>query len=902
MMRDLLGQATSMEVIEVGDETPVAPGKVYLLPSTSNVIMKSATTFALRPRPDEKLNLPIDLFLNSAAAYFDENLIAVILSGAGSDGCRGIAAVNSRGGLVLAQSPEDAQFDGMPKAAISTGFVDESGSAEFLAQRTIKYLQRHQLFVPGIDSRHSPETQRVVFEDLLTELRKRTGIPFDEYKRSTLLRRIRRRLAVRHLNNLDEYLALLRSSPTELDHLRHELLIGVTSFFRDQEPFEELKNQIRTMVDKKEESDTIRVWVAGCSTGEEAYSIGVIISECLAAAGKNLEYKIFATDLEQSSLDLAAQGTYPRAITGEVSADRLRDFFREKIEGYQIVPEIRRNIVFARHNMTVDAPFTGLDLISCRNVLIYFTAPLQTRLLKRFQYGLNPDGILFLGRSESLGSMSRNFLTYSTTANLFRPVFPGALEAEALVSTGAFPEPPPEETSRATTARPDWIVAGEQYLLGQLMPPSLLVLMPQQEIIRTFGNINPFLEIPSGETRLDPAQLKSQAGARVLHSMLTRFHAGAASEASEPVPQDGAGSTDLIRIRLTTAPEAPFRGKLILLSFIQSAVETRTVRPEASPSTATSGTQLYQQLLDTRERLTETIDALEASNEELKSTNEELLASNEELQSTNEEMQSVNEELYVVNAEYLARIRSLDIANREIDLLSTASRIPTLQLDEKLHIVRFSAAIRNIYALRQSDIGKPLELFPNLLGYIHLTTDARAAIATNQPRDVYWREHGGQSFIVRFVPLEGAGSGTTSLLILFIDVSAAERADFLKNILDGLKEQIIVVDENGNITLVNEAYLAFARDNNADTNKVGIGVNYLAVCRHQVDGKIDSYADSASDGLKRVLNGVEQQFHMEYPIEALDRRYAMEVRALPPPLGGAVISHSELLPPSRGQV
>ncbi|MEE4659983.1 MAG: CheR family methyltransferase, partial [Halieaceae bacterium] len=436
MMRELLARGTDMPIQTVEDGMPVVPGHIYLIPPTHNIYLKDRNYFGLAGKETSGVNLPINIFLASAAERYGKKLVAVVLSGTGTDGTRGITAVNAAGGLSLAQSPETAQFDGMPASALATNCVDDNGDPEYLAMRVLEHLEHSQdrssISYVRLETEADNIEAEVTLTDVLEELKERTGNPFDKYKKTTTARRVDRRMALCKMVSLQDYLKLLREDSRELNTLARDILIGVTSFFRDPALIEILQQTLQAELLKRETGQEYRVWVAGCSTGEEAYTIAMLLSELMDQLDKRLIVKIFATDLEQSYLDVAPAGTYPASIVAELSPERLKRFFSRFGEAYRINQDIRKMVIFARHNMITDAPFTRLDLLSCRNTLIYFEQDLQKAVLRRFQYALNPDGVMFLGSSESLGSLHREFDVISSSAKVYRSLHRGAFSDDRL--------------------------------------------------------------------------------------------------------------------------------------------------------------------------------------------------------------------------------------------------------------------------------------------------------------------------------------------------------------------------------------------------------------------------------------------------------------------------------------
>jgi two-component system CheB/CheR fusion protein len=781
MMGELLARTTSIPIATVEDGTQLEAGHIYLIPPRFNIFLRDKGTFGVAPKPSGVVNLPIDVFVASAAGFYHGDMIAVILSGTGSDGVRGVVEVNAAGGLALAQSPESAQFDGMPNSAIATGFVDRVGEPPMLAESVVHHLQQSDGTLP-LDEEDDGTHADIKLGDVLHELKRRTGIPFDLYKKSTVARRVERRMALRHCTSLGAYLSLMRDDPSELETLRRETLIGVTSFFRDPESFEALRKALADIVASKRAGDTVRVWVAGCSTGEEAYSIAMLADECINNTNKALELKVFATDLEQTYLDIATTGTYPESIRSEVSDQRLKQYFTRVGEQLRIRPELRKTVIFARHNMISDAPFTKVDLVSCRNTLIYFESELQEVVLKRFQYALGVNGVLFLGSSESLGRLQRDFTVINSSARIFRALRPAVLSLEALQTA----HKPAEARMRRSLMRGDTGVHNPvelaQKTLVEEVAPVALLLTRTREIMHVFGDVSAYMKLPRGEASLDVSRMLDATAASALLEMLKRREEGAGD--AKPLESQtlrlGGDEASFYRLRLQPLRGGSTAHGLYLLAFVPVEFAGQDeLKSEDLNSDDAKMEVLQNELSLTRQNLQNTIEELEASNEELQATNEELLASNEELQSTNEELQSVNEELYTVNSEYQEKIRILDRVNEDLDTMAMATGIPTLFLDENVNVVRFTPTITEIYPLRDSDIGRGLDEFSSKIGFDDLPEKAAAALQGTETVEMIRENGDGRHMLVRIVPYSETAYGARALVIMFIDVANLENGGAL---------------------------------------------------------------------------------------------------------------------------
>lgn len=895
MMSELLKGSTSMKIMIAAQNMPLESGSIYLIPPAFNLSVTPDRRFRLDDKTTGAVNLPIDIFATSAASIYGPAATLVIFSGTGSDGARGITAVKQSGGICFCQSSDSAQFDGMPNAAMSTGDISGSGNAEELALMVHSVLVSKDLPMGSFDGSQMLQDTDYRPSDLfelLQSLRQRCGVDFSQYKPSTVHRRIERRFVETNSHSLEDYIALTKSDPQELDILASDLLIGVTSFYRDPDAFDDLKDQLLKLVDQKQPGDTMRCWVAGCSTGEEAYSVAILLAECLQKLGVALDAKVFATDVEQAYVDQAIQGIYSIDKTNELPAGVREKYFVKEGERYRIAPEIRKNVIFARHNMISDAPFTRLDLISCRNVLIYFNQALQERVLYRFQYALNTGGLLFLGSSENMGAVQRDFAQVSSSSRIYRVLRPGVISTDALLTGNQYL---PARNLRAATAklRSDLIEEGRQSIIQEISPPSLL-LNHHSEILHVYGDVSDYLKIAKGDMTFDLNRMVPGRISAAVSGLIRTVSKSQAPAMSAPIKQGGEADEGWFSVRVTPVAMSDAGSDALLLSFISHpSISMGQSEFDESVETAVDQRILYLQneLQNTQDNLKNTIEELEASNEELKATNEELLASNEELQSTNEELQSVNEELFTVNSEYQEKIKILDQLNADLDTMTEATGIPTVFLNRERKITRFTDSIGDIFDLRETDLGRSLESFSNKIKYSRIMEDAQLALETGKPCDVVWRTK-ETSMIIRYVPYVDGKFGKQALAILFIDVLTLEKLGFLQNVIDSLPEQIAVLDGNGDISMVNNAWREFGAANGAPDTQ-GLGIPYRSVCEVAKDSPDFETASVVSEKIQAILAGEESEFAIEYPCHSEDeeRWFVMHAKSLEGASTGLVISH-----------
>lgn len=906
MMSDLLGRHTRMPVRVVEDGLTIGPDQVYLIPPGS--LMRIADErFRLTPKPPHALALPIDIFLASLADAYGSSSVAVILSGTGSDGTRGAAAINAAGGFLLAQDPTDAKFDGMPTSVISTGLIDAILPADQLPEQVLAYLHGKPLLSERGQSptRRIPRGHDEAHEAVLQLMLEIGGIDFHDYKPATVIRRIERRMQVHRIGSLADYLTFLEQDSDELSALRRELLIPVTRFFRDDEAFQTLaRHAIHALIRQADINGSLRAWVAGTSTGEEAYSIAMLFLETFEQARRWPNLKIFATDVNQAGIDFAALGQYPDSAAAELGSERLERFFTRRGSGYQVKPELRQCIIFARHNLLTDPPFTRMNLVSCRNTLIYFTAQAQKRAMGQLQYAIQPGGFLFLGTSESLGSSAHGFSTLDSKHKLFqRPTdsMPVAIDtARPLAARRRFSAP--GSAALRVTPRPthDGIAIDEatSLLLTEYAPPSILV-NDHHEAIHFFGRVQPFINHRPGSATLHLKRILPERLVPVASALLYKAVKENRTMMSDTLSpsSDHAGMSQPVRLSVTPLRQ---RGdeRLLLLSFEQPQARNHDAPTpvDIESETAARMEMLEHELAASRDSLQATIEALETSNEELQATNEELMAANEELQSSNEELLSVNEELNTVNAEFQEKVSILNRANADLDNMSKAVGVATVFLDREFNITRFSPDACKVFRLRAGDVGRPLDEIVHSLQYPRLMDDIRMTLHTGRMIEHEAATNDGTLFLVRILPYDILSSPKQGVVASFIDITALRDRERLQAIIDALPDHLAVLDPDGTIVMINRAWEKFALDNgNSHLQHAGLGSNYLSACQAAIDAD-DSSALRAEQGIKAVLDGTIPTFSMHYPCHSLTEKrwFVMNVAATNHPGFGAVVSHGNI--------
>ncbi|TDM09437.1 MAG: chemotaxis protein CheR [Ideonella sp. MAG2] len=894
MMPELLGRHTALAVTTAEEGMALQTDMVYLLPpGVMMTLVQGCIHF--EPKPSHGVTLPIDHFFVSLAEAVGEHAVGVVLSGSGSDGALGASALRAQGGYVLVQAPDSAKFDSMPRSALAATQADAVGTPEELAVRALEIVRGgvgrfgQSPLLPTQSMR--PALQRV-FECLFAQ----SGIDFNQYKLPTVLRRIERRLLVLSCSDVTEYADRLSNSADERELLRRELLIPVTSFFRDATAFKTLFHQVLVpMVRQQAANRPLRVWSAGCATGEEAYTLGILLLEACQVAQNWPGIKIFATDVDQRVLDLASACSYPLGSAESLGPERTARYFQQQDDRLVIKPELRQMVLFARHNLLDDAPFTKMDLVVCRNTLIYFQADAQERVMRRLQYALNAQGVLFLGSSESLGPLQADFEVLDSSQKIYRLQRP---VITSLALHDGFGRSVPPITLRQSGASPlplaQSVVEAAQVLLTQTYLPACLLINSQRQLLHTWGPAQRFLRVPEGSVNLDALRLlPPRLGPLAAHALQCALRDGKTHRVP-PIQVEVDGEQRVIAV--VAHPVSLDKETLcVALSLEEVSHPLEALPPSDSDRMAT----LERELQATRLGLQSTIEELEASNEELQATNEELMSSNEELQSTNEELQSVNEELYTVNAEYNAKLDALSALNADLEGMAQSTGIATLFVNEDLTLVRFTPEATLLFRLRQGDVGRSIEDFNSLLIYPELTNDLRKTLNTGEVVEREIQGPHGSWYLARVLAYGQRTSAWGRRAVLsFIDITRLRDASRLQDLIDSLPEHVALVDLQGTIRLVNRAWNGFARANGGDPDvDCGVGANYLGVLARATTPQ----AMEILSNFQAVMSGQQPSYTLSYPCHSNDeeRWFVMHVRPLSGAEAGVVVTHFDVSPSVR---
>jgi len=809
ILPELLQRSTVLEVHQVRDRMPVKPNCVYVIPPNKDMSILHGVLHLFEPAAPRGLRLPIDFFLRSLALDRQEYSIGVILSGMGSDGTMGLRAIKEKAGLVLVQDPASAKFDSMPRSAIEAGLADLVAPAQDLPGKIIDY-RRHALILAKAEL-VLEEKEQSALEKILILLRSKTGQDFSLYKKNTVYRRIERRMGIHQIDRIAAYVRYLQENPQEVELLFKELLIGVTSFFRDPAAWEQLQGEaMPALIAARPAGGTLRAWSVGCSTGEEAYSLAIAFKEALdrIEPAEKFTLQIFATDLDRDAIDRARQGSYPGNIAADVSAERLRRFFVKEESGYRVGKEIRETITFATQNLIMDPPFTKLDLLVCRNLLIYLAPELQKKLLPLFHYSLTAGGVLFLGSAETVSAFPDLFAPLSLKQRIFRRR-ESVLPPEKLLFPPSFVPAAPGTHKESPMLKPaaNLQSLADRLLLQQFSPPAVLA-NDRGDILYISGRTGKYLEPAAGKANWNIFAMAREG---------LRFELGSAFQKAlrqkEPVTvrglEVGEGAARQcvdLTVQSIQEPEALRGMVLIVFSEVAPPKEKRRAgRGGTAASDNLRVVELEQELTRLREELQTTREEMQTSQEELKSSNEELQSTNEELQSTNEElttsreeMQSLNEELQTVNAEQQFKMDELARANNDMRNLLNSTEIVTVFLDNDLHIRRFTTGANKLFKLIPGDVGRPLSDIRSDLLYPEMIEEAREVLRTLVFSERQIAATDRRWFSVRIMPYRTMDDVISGVVITFADVSAAKELEAqLREEIAGLKAQLQAQGKSG---------------------------------------------------------------------------------------------------------
>lgn len=824
---DILKKYTDMNIYQAEDGMKVLPDCVYLIQPDKNIAILQGKLQLIEPAERRGLRHPIDFFFRTLAEDQGEKAIAVILSGTGTEGTLGLKAVKGEGGLVIVQDPGTAKYDGMPRSAIATNMVDYVLPSEKIPEMLLNYVRHPHMKLPK-----KTESPAEKFPDALQKIfilvRNQTGHDFSHYKPNTIIRRIEKRMSLHQIENVANYVTYLRDNTSEVNILFKELLIRVTRFFRDSEAFELLKKDILPdLFMRAGEEYTLRVWVPGCSTGEEAYSMAIMLHEYSSEQKPACKIQIFATDLDSDAIEQARSGIYPDSISADISPERLKRYFAREDNSYRISIKIRELVVFAVQNVTKDPPFSKVDIISCRNLLIYLGPELQKKIIPLFHYALKADGILFLGTSETIGIFPDLFSPVSNKWKIFKAKKSALVNAapsdyyiaQTKTVTRELPSRKKEMSGEMTLGDITEKMLAERYT------PPCVIIDEDGSILYFHGRTGKYLEPSPGKAKLNIFEMAREGLRLELRAEVRRAIAKKTDAIIKnlKVKTNGDIYTVNVNIRHINKP-AHLKG-LIMVVFEEAASSPQAKAdkklPDSKKKSSLRAAELEFELRSMREQLQSTIEELEASNEELQSTNEEFQSANEELQSSNEELktskeelQSVNEELITVNAESQSKIDELMLVTNDMNNLLAATKIATIFLDSDLNIKRFTPAVTTVIKLIHTDIGRPVRDFASSLQYEDMVKDAGEVLRTLIPIEIEVSDKNGLWFLMKIMPYRTIENVIDGVVITFTDMTEQKHTQevlsdtliYAESIIDTIRGPLIVLDAGMKVVSANRTF------------------------------------------------------------------------------------------------
>jgi two-component system CheB/CheR fusion protein len=788
MLSELLRNYTKMKVLEVKDNTKVSSNTVYTIPPNKEMGILNGVLKLMDPSQARGHRKTIDYFMRSLASDQKERAVGIIFSGTGSEGANGLKAIKGEGGLAIVQDPESAKYDGMPRSAIASQAADFILTAEKMPEHLINYMKKR--LIEPIATQLDMIPQQSILDKIFMLLRDRTGNNFSYYKLSTIKRRIDKRMAINQITKLDTYLKHLQKNPQEVDLLFKELLIGVTSFFRDKEAFEALqKHVVRQIIESKGLNDSIRIWVPGCSTGEEAYSIAIIFDEALRKQKKKISLQIFASDIDEEAIDVARGGIYPDSIAADLSIKHLQRYFTKENNICKVKKELRDKVIFAVQNLIGDPPFSKLDMISCRNLLIYLNTDAQKRVFPIFHYSLNPEGFLFLGTSETIGQFSDLFSATDRKHKIFirkagivkqRPRLDFArTDLDHIIS---------ERSKSVILQKTPTLKLADlvEKLLLINYAPGCAVINDKNMAVYFYGNTGKYLQPTQGEATFNILDMARTGLKADLRTAINKARKSKKEEVRYNIQVKTNSSYEPITLRIKPINQLGLTENLMLVIFEDVMVADK--KPKQIKSTISEDLpeiiELEHELASTKEYLRTTIEELEISNEELKSANEELQSANEELQSTNEELetskeelQSVNEEMITVNTELQDKIFELAHAHDDMENLLASTEIGTIFLGNELEIRRFTPSITKVINLIQTDIGRPVSHLSSNLNFDNLTGAAQEVLDSLVAKRMVVQSKDNSWYHMQITPYRTTDNVIDGVVMTFVDISEEKRME-----------------------------------------------------------------------------------------------------------------------------
>src|SRR5690554_3140096 len=858
--KEILKEITSIPIVQVEGDTKVQIDHIYLIPPANFLVLEDQHLI-LKPRSSrKKVNDAIDVFFQSLAQQASDKAVGIILSGLGSDGAKGVQLIKERGGIVMVQSPETANFSSMPLEAIMSDHPDVIGSPEKIAKDLIHFIN-HPSAIPT-DTEHADEDEKDVIEKVISLVNEFSGVNFRDYKKNTILRRIDKRLKINYKNSIEEYFKFLTDKPDEIRVLYNDLLIGVTEFFRDKEAFELLdKKVIPELCGGKKEFTSIRIWVAGCSTGEEAYSVAMLLDKYIKANSLNLDFKIFATDLDQKAIELARYGKYSKHIESQIPAPLLNDYFVQRGDFYEIINDLRKKIIFSVHNLLTDPPFIRMDLITCRNLFIYLNGEVQKKILYTFNYALKDKGYLMIGAHESQADLIDLFETIDYRWKIFKNKSNQTHAISNIIRPATmFPQGYPE-TKLAKRANPIPVDQQQEFfaeLLLEKYAPACILLTEKNEVLYATGDAELLLTFPKRRSNLNLFEMVSGSTALALRNGLRKV-------------RESNRNVVLRNVNTVNNNQEKVVADFFFYSIFSKRTSQKYVIVEVKPGDIHEDNQEFMEI-STRENLKEierleieleqarkelqfNSDELEIINEELQSSNEEMKSSNEEMQTTNEELQSSNEELKTVNFELKSKIEEITVLHDDVQNLFISTQIATLFLDRDLNIRKFTPAVQSYFNIRESDIGRPIYHYTYNFVYPNLDADVGLVLQTLQPLRKEIDTNRGYA-LIKVIPYKTDDRRIEGVILTIVDVNEMKEANLKlqemaqilqtrsveleqsekswQSLVENTPDIVAKIDENATILYVNQSLSKFGFDPGAvigtklpELGKKDTGINHL---------------------------------------------------------------------------
>jgi two-component system CheB/CheR fusion protein len=877
LLSELIAGHTRMKVSEIRDGIKVKPDCVYIIPPNKDLRILNGNLQLIEPNEQRAIRRTIDSFFHSLALDQKGKAIGIILSGTGTEGTLGLKEIKAEGGIAIVQDPETAQFDGMPLSAIAGKTADYILPPDEMPAQLLKYIKKRrrssgiitpELTVPLVNQ----------LKKIFLIIRNHTGNDFSNYKTNTILRRITKRTALNQIDSIDEYISFLQHNPAEIEKLYKDFLIGVTSFFRDKEVFESIeKKAIPHLMETRLEKQELRIWICGCSTGEEAYSLAILFREALEKNKQFIKVMIFASDIDKESIEFARNGIYSESSLAEVSKERLSHYFLRKENGYQLKKEIREMVVFAHHNVIKDPPFSKMDMISCRNLLIYMNSDLQKRIIPLFHYSLNNDGILLLGTSESIGDYASFFSVFDSKVKIYKKKRENSTRKPnteyELPYIQHRPSLPASMLSSETRKKINISSLSEKILLGNYAPPSVII-DKNNDALYFSGNTGKYLEPPVGEAVLNILEMAKRGLKPELEKAINKARTSKTEVQTTGV--EVKVNEHFQTINLVVKPVLSKDTEIGALMIIFENAEEKKEKTSATKTKETGNrkpkvTELEKELKLTREHLQSAINELETSNEDLQTTNEEYQSSNEELQSTNEELetsreelQSVNEELITVNTELSGKIEQLSQVNDDLNNLLSSIEVATVFLDRNLKIKRFTPTATKIFNLIPSDIDRPVTHLSSNIVYKALVDDVKNALRTLSVKSADVQANDGTWYHMRILPYRTAENIIEGVLVTFVDITDQKK----------IEEKLKKTNEHLNLIMENLPAVPFTC-----VAEPEIKISFVGKSCEKVTGFLpEQFINKASFWLNRIHPGDKKKILRAFSIISKKKSFDLPFR------------------------